>query len=363
MGFLFSKFQNWAREDYERAKILEIEPMSAVQEADEEKLDFYYNNDQWVAEEKFDGERATLHFIEGSIRAFSRYISKKSDWYTENTDSFVHFRDFMLHNFEEFPKRFDGTILDGEFKMLDAKEFAESSSILSCNWDEAQRRQKRMGKNMSYYAFDILFLKGEDLRSKSFCERKKILQEFLEILNCPEMIFVKYVSKNKQEYYEEIVANGGEGIMLKNLNMPYEHKRSKWMVKVKKYGFWDCVVIGFEPPTKEYTGKNLKEWEYFEKGKPVTKFWFNKWIGRMIFGVYKDKTLVEVGRCAGFSDSLREKMSLNPEKYIGKTVVVKANGIISNKTGSLRHPRYARFRKDKPAESCTFRDHLLNSGK
>lgn len=56
------------------------------------------------------------------------------------------------------------------------------------------------------------------------------------------------------EFYNSIVENGGEGIMLRNPNSVYEVGRSWNLLKVKPEHRMEATVIGYEPGLGKYTG-------------------------------------------------------------------------------------------------------------
>ena len=209
---------------------------------------------------------------------------------------------------------------------------------------------------------------------------------------------------SKLAYYQYIVAKGGEGIMLKDKEGKYYHKRGREYTKYKKYITRECVLLDFSTPTKLYTGKELNNskayWDYYinDKDEPIvqhltigeakklgyvpsTKFYATKLVGNMILGVKvdqadidkwkkvnkKEPTIIEKNNnkylvtveCAGFDDTLRELMTKNIKDYNSGEVVVEilANEIFK-KTGKLRHPRFLRFRNDKTPNMCTWNDYI-----
>ena len=56
------------------------------------------------------------------------------------------------------------------------------------------------------------------------------------------------------------------------------------------------------------------------------------------------------------NEETREYMTEHQEELIYTVIEVGANEIL--KTGKLRHPRFIRFRNDKEASRCTWKDHL-----
>ena len=115
--------------------------------------------------------------------------------------------------------------------------------------------------------------------------------------------------------------NDMEGIII-NLNTPYECKRSKNLIKVKKFYTYDLEVIGVE----EGDGRNKET-----LGALVVK--------------YKNNT-VNVG--SGFSDEERKTFWENREDIIGRIIEVKYKEITTDKkTGleSLQFPVFCRLRE------------------
>jgi ATP-dependent DNA ligase len=54
------------------------------------------------------------------------------------------------------------------------------------------------------------------------------------------------------------------------------------------------------------------------------------------------------------TESLREELSVNPDKYIGK--VIEIDAMERTKDKALRQPVFVRFRSDKLPEECRYED-------
>ena len=400
-------------EDYESAGYLAIEPMSAKDPLNEQHQEDLFNSDS-IAEEKLDGVRGTFHMKENENRIFSRRVSVKTGWYGDNSDRLPQFRDYPVPSL-------DGTIIDGEL-IIPNTDFQDISGMLNMDWDKAIERQCEIGL-CEFVAFDIIMYKGVYIAKMPLIKRKEVLKRVVEEMNHPLVrvgdyttttiekpltkelvdlydletdkfkeaypnLFTKYeyttcgsesLELTKREWYEYIVLHGGEGLMLKPSDGLYYHKRTRDYTKIKKFGTWDVIITRFLPPTREYEGKEINTWEYWEGDTPVTKHHYMGWIGTIAYGVvitheefeawkkknpkekpitydFFDKLILEVGDCGGFTEELRAYLTDNQDDLIGTVIEVKAHEVL--KTGKLRHPRFIRMRDDKDSYQCTYLDHM-----
>lgn len=441
-------------EAFKSANIRGYEPMTAKELETEEVQNEKMNDPSYFIEEKFDGTRALVYFLSqteydtnkevGYCRVFSRRISKKTGFYVENTDSLPQFKGLDVPELA-------GTIIDGEM-FIDGLPFKEVSSTLNCLWDKAIDRQIEKGF-ITLHAFDILFYKGIDLRKLPLERRKEYLHLVIEEANSPYVKevecfscglyldttvhkelskrvseynidnYIHFIENNKdvypslwrclnqgddndylipRAYYELIVATGGEGVILKPKSGRYYHKRGWEYSKVKKFLTRDLIVLGFDVPTKEYTGKDIKKWAFWvdkndkrvtgnhygdRNYTPVTKFYFYRQVGNLLLGVLiskeqfekipnnkkgqiytpseygvnsdfdNDYVIMQVCECAGFDDETRQYFTDHQSDLVGSVVEVKANELFRD-SGKMRHPRYMRTRFDKEPERCKWNDHI-----
>ena len=368
-------------------------PMGAKEVKDEAKMENLWNSTEYIAEEKLDGAR----YLSIGGRFFSRRISDVTGIPVEKTAQVPHLASVL----EKYPN----LILDGEV-YYEGMTSNEVTSIMGSLPERAIALQEERGK-LKYVLFDILRdVDGKWLLDLPWKERRKKLEEFHQNLvysredNAANIEISIVVSEDKREFYNLIMERGGEGVILKNINGKYvPEKKPAWnWVKVKKHITDDVVIMGFKPPVREYEGKELDTWEYWEFDEtgdkytrsqlidfiynsihngeqydpeffqshletfytPITKFYFNDWIGAVKFGKYdKDGNLVELGECSGLTDELRKDMSENPDKYIGQAIEIGA--MERTKDGFYRHPQFIRMRPDKNPSECVLEEDEIKS--
>jgi len=320
-----------------------------VTELSEVELAFMLTNEEekWIAEEKLDGVRAKLHLLgSGDNRIDSRHRSDVTYEYVEKTGCLPHLAG-LEHGC-------DGTVLDGELLMPvecinDGKTQTDSyltatTATVNSSPQRAIELQKRFGECV-FWAFDILFLQGKDVRPKAYTERYAeldLVREHLKYRNG----FPHYIMgparcvRGIKSFYERYVAGGGEGVMLKRLDCPYEGgKRSKGMYKWKKSKDLDVFVTGFVPGKGEFRGL----------------------VGALLVSVMVGGKAIEVGAVQPGDLAFRQSIStvgdgcLTDNMY-GK--VVEVSYLCKTKNGRLRHVVLKRFRPDKNCYDCELEDSI-----
>ena len=86
--------------------------------------------------------------------------------------------------------------------------------------------------------------------------------------------------------------------------------------------------------------------------RPVTKDYYNHWIGALELGAYVNGQLTFVCTCSGLDEDLKTTISKNQSMFIGK--VVKISYMEKTEAGYPRHPRFEMFHESKTAAECTW---------
>jgi len=182
--------------------------------------------DEWAHEIKLDGYRLQLRVTDGKAELRTR---KGLDW---------------THRFKsiaEAAAALPDCIIDGEAIALDESgtpSFAALQAALSDN----------NTKTMSFFAFDLLFLEGEDLRKQPLRERKEQLRELLQPLASGDRKIIQYV--DHFEAAGDAVLHSAckmslEGIISKRLDAPYASGRGETWTKAKCRAGQEVVVGGW----------------------------------------------------------------------------------------------------------------------
>ena len=335
-------------------------------------------SDDYYATEKIDGSWYCFNKTPNYAYLFGRTISRKNGLPVEKSDNVPHIKEAL----SVLPPN---TIIIGEIYTGDkTKTSKDTVSIMGSLPKRAIVLQKKQG-NVHYYLHDIIMYDGEDLTFLGAFDRYNKIKEIYFDLELNKYDFLELApilnTKNALEAAAEIIARGGEGVVLKKKDYPYEYnKRPAYSsVKIKKADTVDVVCMGFEDPTKEYNGKetsdylmNVKTGEKIIRGKrsklnlledsidniedfiEITKPFYYGWKTAIKIGLYKDGELVSIGTVSsGLTDFYREDFAKNPQKYIGQVIECECMEL---KDGALRHPIFKRFREDKNAEDCKYEE-------
>lgn len=175
------------------------------------------SGEDWLHEIKHDGYRGQAHFHDGTAAVFTR---RGNDWAARMPTIAASIRALPVNN----------VILDGELVAIEAKGqsvFYELPSAITA-------KSTRVKARLIYYAFDLLYLDGFDLRGAPLSERKRVLQTLLHSTSGVQLIkYVDHISGGGDLVFEHACKLGLEGIVSKRTNSPYRSGRSSDWLKIK----------------------------------------------------------------------------------------------------------------------------------
>jgi bifunctional non-homologous end joining protein LigD len=135
-----------------------------------------------------------------------------------------HFKSFdhLKKSLDKLPVQ--NAILDGEVVCVDSNGVSQFNKLMS-----------RKGKPV-FYAFDLLWLNGDDLRSLPLIERKRWLHELVQGSRCDAIIYAQHIEGLGIGLFEEICARDLEGIVAKRKRGVYKNNGLGWKkIKNPKY--------------------------------------------------------------------------------------------------------------------------------
>ena len=301
----------------------------------------------YIAEKKFDGCRAKLHFLEDCNRIDTRNQCVDTYCYTEKTDNFPH----LIAP----TKALIGTVVDGEMVMpcdiiKDGKTqtvdlLTSTASVFNSKPLRARYLQDQYGL-MNYILFDILFFKGKDVREYPWDQRRKMLESIkplLSVTHTARMPLSPVWQNELLACYTKLVAAGGEGIMLKARYAPYSEKegsrRQRVWYKWKKSFTIEAFVTGYIPGQGKYDGQ----------------------IGALVISVFdKANATREIASVAPGNDAQRNKLTASGGALadFAYMQVVEIAYQQRTKNGRLRHPVFVNFRPEIHYSTCV--DHYFD---
>jgi bifunctional non-homologous end joining protein LigD len=282
----------------------------------------------WVYELKYDGVRLLSRCDGDDVRAISR---NGIDW----THKIAPVIEALA------AQRLDGAWVDGELIATDANGRSDFSLL------QHMMEQRRLDQ-LQYCIFDLLFIRGEDLRDLPLSERKKRLDAtFAKLPPNGALRLADQIQSNSAELLARVCNQHLEGLVAKRVDSTYRGDRSPDWLKVKCHREQEFVVGGAA----------------FVPGRGTGTF------SSLLVGVKSGKGLKYVGRVGGgFSAEeratwrervrkLEQKHSPfdnHPDKRAGEfwhwmkpELVIQVAFADWTHSGILRQPRYLGLRQDR----------------
>jgi bifunctional non-homologous end joining protein LigD len=197
-----------------------------------------------------------------------------------------------------------------------------------------------------FFAFDLLFADGYDLRNVPLRQRKELLQSMIR--PGPSIRFSEHIEGTGADFLEAARAQGLEGIVAKRGSSRYESRRSSDWLKIKIATQQEFVVCGFLEGERET-------------------------FASLVLGVYENGRLVHVGNVGtGFDEAtlnaLAEQLKLlttsrspfrEPPKMLRPVTWVRPELVCTVRfsswtpDGNLRAPVFLGLRPDVDPAECT----------
>jgi DNA ligase-1 len=255
------------------------------------------------------------------------YPDGRVDQFSRNGKELLNFP----HIVEQLRKTVTGitepVVLDGEVM----------SSSFQDLMKQVHRKSNVQSQDAVLHLFDIVTLeafekgryeRSQSERSKKLRAWKNLWQEETPHIEIVGQETVDLDTDEGQRRFKEInaeaIKGGYEGIMIKDLDAPYECKRSFAWLKLKPFIEVSLEIVDVEEGTGRNTGC----------------------LGALVCSGVDDGRSIRVNVGSGFSDADRNEFWSGRNSLTGQVVEVRADAVTQNQDGtySLRFPRFLKFR-------------------
>lgn len=268
-----------------------------------------------IVEPKLDGVRC-LTVIDHENRTVTQYT--RNGHVLQN---FAHITEYLQGFIDEFGRSYviDGEVMSGSFqdlmKQVHRKDNVEAGDAVLNVFDILPLSEFRTGRSVM----------GQRRRRQFLRNFENIFADsgFIQIVPTREFDLDSLVEQIEfQDYMKQMVSEGYEGVMVKDVDGVYECRRSASWLKMKPWIDVSLTVV----ETVEGTGRNAGR------------------MGALLCRGRDGDRDIEVSVGSGFSDQQREEFWSC--RVDGHVIEVRADAVTQNQDGtySLRFPRFLRFR-------------------
>jgi len=295
-----------------------------------------FSDPNWLFEIKWDGIRALAHLSNKSLTLRSRNNVDITKRYLE-----------LASLTKSFAAR--EAILDGEIVALNKQGHSDFELLQERMHVRAPSEKLIAGTPVVYFAFDLLYCDGFDLREAPLLQRKQFLQRLLY----PSSTFryADHQLEQGRELFELARQHSLEGIVAKRIDSQYVSDRSTSWLKLKVTQTVDAVVGGWTEPRTA----GLK-------------------FGSLLLGLYDGKKLRFVGHVGtGFDEAKQKEISAQLKElassicpfegkpaanekpsWVSPTLVARVKFSDWTNERALRHPVFLGLREDVEPADCTW---------
>jgi len=260
---------------------------------------------KFAAEYKLDGERIQLHIEGENIILFSRSLENITSYYPDIV--------------EKIPKAINAekAILEAEAVAINENtgEFLPFQELMH------RRRKYKVEKAVLQYPitvnfFDVLYYNGKSCLETEYEERRRLLEKIVKEDNFAKHVPMTIIKNESEieEFLENSINSGCEGLMLKMLDKPYQagSRGSYWLKLKREYrnelgDSLDLVVIG----------------AFFGRGRRTGKY------GTLLLASYDDDNDLFTSICkvgTGFTDEDLDQLY----QILSNKVTIKKNPKINS---------------------------------
>lgn len=288
------------------------------------------SGDVWVHEVKFDGYRLEARIDNGAVTLLTR---NRQNW----TGRFAAVARALAK------LKVDTALIDGEI-VVEGEDGMTSFSALVADLKAGT------SDRMVYYAFDVLYLDGVDLRGAPLLDRKTILQKLLKGHRNGTVRFSDHVTGDGGLVLDKACELGLEGIISKRADKPYRSGRSNDWLKSTCQMTDEFVIGGYLDSNVHADAVGALAVGAYERGRLA-------YVGRVGTG-FNRRTAGEVWQALqslrSSSSPFADKLDANQRRgvrWVRPELVAQVQYRAWTGDGMLRHASFKGLREDKPART------------
>ena len=287
------------------------------------------NAEDWLYELKFDGYRLLARIDGDDVRLYTR---NGHDW----SAKLPH----LVQALRKLPAKC--CWIDGEAVVLDEHDVPSFQALQNAFDGE------RTG-GIVFFAFDLPFIGGRDLRSEPLTVRRALLTQLMDANHDEHLRFSNTFKEPPSQLVASACKLGLEGIMAKRHSAPYESRRSSSWVKIKCAKRQEFVIVGYTAPQGSREGLGALLLAVHEDdgalryaGKVGTGFDRNRLLDlqQRLARIETDKKPVAGGQGRGV-------------QWVKPEMIAEVSFGEWTSGGHIRHAVFKGLREDKPARNIS----------
>ncbi|CUJ28604.1 DNA ligase D [Achromobacter xylosoxidans] len=286
--------------------------------------------DDWIYEMKFDGYRLLARLRDGQVRLYTR---NGHDW----GPKLPH----LVRALQRLP--LPDAWIDGEIVML-ADNGAPSFQALQNAFDGERT------DGILFYAFDLPYVTGRDLRQEPLRVRRAVLARVMEAAGGDPLRFSEAFDAAPADLVASACKMGLEGIIAKRLSAPYVSRRSDSWVKLKCARRQEFVIAGYTDPKGARVGLGALLLAYHDEDGGLV------YAGKVGTG-FDDMGLAALQRRLSALETERPAVKAagigRGVHWVRPELVAEVSFGEWTASGHVRHPVFRGLRTDKPARAIT----------
>jgi bifunctional non-homologous end joining protein LigD len=305
--------------------------------------DRIFSDPNWLFEIKWDGVRALAWIEDGKLTLQARSGSDITSHYPElgGLPGAISARQ---------------AIIDGEIAVLDARGHSDFEMLQERMHVRTPAQRLVSQYPVVYFAFDLVYCDGYDLRAVPLVARKQLLQRSLH--SSERIRYSDHQLEKGKELFELAKQNELEGIIAKRIDSRYVSERSTNWLKLKTSKTLDAVVGGWTASRGA--------------GAPL---------GSLLLGLYEGKKLRFIGHAgSGFDNKTHKEVSEKlkdlktskapfeeaPETnekptWVKPELVARVRFSGWTQENRLRHPVFMGLRDDANPEECRWESEVATT--